>query len=94
MTSPFAPVPPRDLAKMAVGVAIGYKVQTVAANSIDEHTSLEKDSATVQIGSGVLGMYVATKLGPISDKAIDVTFDFVIAQRNKRRDRKNDSDEK
>lgn len=96
MTSPFAPVPPRDLAKMAVGVAIGYKVQTVAANAIDDHTSLDKDSAPVQIGTGVLGMYVATKLLPITDKAIDTTFDFVIAQREKRREKKNknDSEEK
>lgn len=94
MTSPFAPVPPRDLAKMCIGVAIGYKVQNVTANAIDDHTSLDEDSAPVQIATGVLGMYVAAKLVPITDKAVDTTFDFVIAQRNKRRDRKNNSDEK
>jgi hypothetical protein len=97
MTSPFAPVPPRDLAKMCIDVAVGYKVQHVAANAIDDHTSLEKDSAPVQIGAGVIGMYVATKLSPITDKAVDVAFEFVIAQREKRqakKDKKNDSEEK
>jgi hypothetical protein len=96
MTSPFAPVPPRDLAKMCIGVAIGYKVQTVAAHAVDEHTSLEEDSAAVQIGTGVLGMYVATKVDPITEKAVDTVFDFVIAQRDKRREKnkKNDTEEK
>lgn len=88
MTSPFAPVPPRDLVKMIADVAVGYEVQHVTANAIADNTSLEEDSRTVQIATGVLGMYVATKLSPITDKIVDTTFDFVIAQRNRRREKK------
>lgn len=97
MTSPFAPVPPRDIAKMCIGVAIGFKVSDVASNAIVDNTSLEEDSRTVRIGTTVLGMYVAEKLSPITEKAVDTTFDFVIAQRAKRqakKNKKNNSEEK
>lgn len=97
MTSPFAPVPPRDLARMVIDVAIGYEVQHVATNVISDNTSLDEDSRPVLVGTSVLGMYVATKLSPITEKIVDTTFDFVIAQRDKRREKKNkknDSEEK
>lgn len=97
MNSPFAPMPPRDLAKAAINIAIGYKVQDTAARAIVDNTSLEEDSKSVRFGTTLLGVYVATKLDPITEKVVDTTFDFVIAQRNKRRERnnkKNNTEEK
>ena len=97
MTSPFAPVPPRDLAKMIVDTAITFEVSRRASRAITEHTSFDEDSRAVNVGTTVFGMYVATKLSPITDKAVNVTFDFVAKQRARRqakKDEKNNTEEK
>jgi hypothetical protein len=92
MISPFAP---RDIAKNVVNVLVAAKVTDVASDAMVDYTSLEEDSKTVRISSSLIGMYIAAKLDPVTDKIIDKTADFIVAANTKRKNRKkNDTEEK
>lgn len=91
----FSPFAPRAIAKTAVNILITAKVSDVASDVMVDYTALEEDSKTVQISSGLIGLYIASKLDPITDKIVDKTADFIVAANNKRKDKKkNDPEEK
>lgn len=91
----FSPFAPRAIAKTAVNILITAKVSDVASDVMVDYTALEEDSKTVQISSGLIGLYIASKLDPITDKIVDKTADLIIAANNKRKDKKkNDTEEK
>jgi len=93
MTSPFAPVPPRELVKTLADVAVAAVVTAKMTSVISDHTELEKDSLTVRIGSGFVGAAASQIVEPGTHKTVDIVFDFVIAQRNKRNEKKNKKDD-
>jgi hypothetical protein len=89
------PFTPREIAKYGINALIYSKASDVASDVMVDYTSLEEDSKTVRISSSLIGMYIAAKLDPVTDKIVDKTADFIVAANNKRKDKnKNDTEEK
>jgi hypothetical protein len=85
---------PRNVAKFVVTAIIAAKTSDYAEDAITEHTSLESDTLTVEIGSRVIGWFVADKLKPHTDMVVDKTADYVTAKREARNAKKNTTEEK
>jgi hypothetical protein len=83
---------PRGVAKFVVNAAVAAKVSATTVNAIDENTRYDKDNFLVGTTGTLVGAYVSAKLEPLTDKAVDLTADFITAQREKyetRRSEKN-----
>jgi hypothetical protein len=66
------PVSKTDIAKMAVQMAVAMKSTQIVEQQVVQLTSLDPDGVTVKVGSTVAGHFVAYKLKPFSDKAVDI----------------------
>lgn len=86
MDTPFTA---RNVVKFVAKAAIAAKTAELAADAMVDYTALEEDSATVKIGSRVIGWYISDKLEPVTDKMVDKSADFIAAQRAKRQAKKN-----
>lgn len=60
-----------ELAKTAVSGGVAISTASLVETQIDERTSLDPNSTAVQVGSGAVGMYVAMKVKPLTDRAVD-----------------------
>ena len=85
---PNMPFTPRNVTKFVAKAAVAGYTAKFTANTVSDHTRFEEDDTLVDIGSTVVGWYVSEKLKPITDKVVDVTFDFVATQRAKHQDKK------
>jgi hypothetical protein len=84
----------RNVAKFVVQAVIAQKATDLTEDAIVDHTQFEEDDMIVTIGSRVVGWYVADKLKPYSDKAVDRTADFIVAKREARKAKKDTNEEK
>lgn len=83
----------RNATKYAVKAVIHLKTASLAADTIDDYTGFDDDSTAVKIGAYMVGWYVSDKLKPLTDKAVDKTFDYAAAKREARRNKKNTEQE-
>lgn len=86
------PFTPRNVAKFVVRLTIQSKVAKVAEDAITEHSRFEEDDLMVEIPAQLLGWYVSGKLKPLTDKMVDKTADFVVAKREARRTKKDNTE--
>lgn len=82
---------PRNVAKyVAKGIIYGKTAQLTKETIVD-HTQFEDDDIIVTISGGLVGWYVSDKLKPVTDKMIDKTADFIVAKREARKAKKDDT---
>lgn len=74
-----------DIAKMAVSMIVARKVTDLTGDVICDHTNLDPDSMTVEIGSYVVGATVAYKARPLTDKIVDKTIERYQSWRESRK---------
>ena len=79
----------RNVAKWIVISIVDVKTTQLTADTIADHTHFEKDDLFVKLASGAVGMVVASTVKPVTDKMVDRTADFAVAQWNKRKPKKN-----
>lgn len=79
----------RHVAKWLVQSLIAAKTAEITADAADNYTRFEKDSLTVKLGAGAVGMIVSKKLEPVTDKLVDKTADFLVKKRADFRAKKN-----
>lgn len=84
---------PRGLAKFVVTTTIQVKTSMVTRQAIADHSSADSTNLPVVVVGAVVGMYVSGLAKPYTDKAVDKTFDFVIAKRDARRTKKSQKTE-
>lgn len=84
----------RNVAKFVVQAVIAGKVTEITEDAIVDRTQFEEDDMIVDIGSRVIGWYVASKARPYTDKAVDHVADFVAAKRDARKTKKDTPEEK
>lgn len=82
----------RTVAKYIVNGAISFKTTQFVKNAVSDYTRFEKDDLIVNLAAGAVGLVVANTLEPLTDKAVNVTFDFVSAQHKKFKDRRKTDD--
>lgn len=80
---------PPSIAKWLITSYIAMKVGRVTAQTIDNHTPLEKDSTPVQLGSGLVGMLVSAHAKPYTDKMVDKTSMYIAVKRVAHQNKKN-----
>lgn len=85
---------PRNVTKFVVQAVIAGKATELTEDAITDHTRFDEDDMIVNIGSRVVGWYVASKLKPYTDMAVDRTADFVVAKREARKSKKDTPEEK
>lgn len=78
----------RNVTKFIAKAIVAAKTAEITADAITDHTHYEEDDLVVELGSKVVGWYVAEKLEPITDKMVDTTADFVSERRAKRQAKK------
>ncbi len=83
------PFTARNVTKFVARSIVAAKTAQLTAEAIADHTEYETDDTIVEIGSGVVGWYVAHKLQPVTDAVVDRTADFVTAKREARKAKKN-----
>jgi hypothetical protein len=83
MNLPMKPFTARNASKFVAKSIVTLGVAKQTAEIVDDYTQLDEDDNIVTIGSTLVGWYVSDKLKPVTDKIVDTTFDFVIAQRVK-----------
>jgi len=81
----------RNVTKYAVKAAVHGYVASVAADAITDYTRFEEDDAVVRISSNVIGWGVSDKLKPVTNKIVDKTADFIVAKREARKSKKNNT---
>lgn len=74
----------RNATKFIVKSIVAHKTKGLVAATFADYTEYEEDAFGVQLGASVVGWAVSDKLKPVSDKIVDVSFDFVAERRNKR----------
>jgi hypothetical protein len=84
---------PRNIAKGVVKSIVAIKTSQFAKNQITDYTRFEEDDMIVKISTGIIGGYVASRLSPVTDYAVDKTADFVVAKWHAHKDKKNDKPE-
>lgn len=84
----FAPTTKTDIAKLALSTIVSRKTADLVSDQAATHTELDPDSATVEIGSMVVGSLVAYKARPLTDKIVDKTVDAYQSWREKRQAKK------
>lgn len=84
---------PRGIAKYVATGIVGNRSAKLAENVIVDHTRFEKDALIVELGTGLIGAYVAMKLRPATDYAVDKAADYIVAKRAEFADKKNQKTE-
>jgi hypothetical protein len=82
---------PRNIAKGVVKSIVAIKTSQFAKNQITDYTRFEEDDMIVKISTGIIGGYVASRLSPVTDYAVDKTADFVVAKWHAHRTRRTTS---
>ncbi|MGG6498823.1 UNVERIFIED_CONTAM: hypothetical protein NY603_38430, partial [Bacteroidetes bacterium 56_B9] len=72
----------------AVRMTVQIKTTNFTRQAIADHTAMETTDTPVMLASSVVGWYVADKVKPHTDLAVDKTADFINAKREKRQARK------
>lgn len=72
---------PRNVAKYVAQAIVAGKTAQLTEDAIVDHTRFEEDDMIVDISSHLVGWFVASKLKPVTDRAVDVTADFIAAKR-------------
>jgi hypothetical protein len=80
----------RTVAKFVVNGAISFKTNQFTKNLITDYTRFEKDDLVTNLTAGAVSLVVTQALEPLTEKAVDVTFDFVGTQYKKLKNRKKD----
>lgn len=83
---------PRNVAKFVFKALVASKASNMAEDVITNHTQFEEGDTVVNISSGVIGWYVADKLKPYTDSMVDKTADFIVAKREARNAKKNNTE--
>lgn len=83
------PFTARNVTKFVAKSLVAAKATQLTAEAIADNTHYEKDDTVVEIGSGVVGWYISSKLAPVTDAIVDKTADFVTAKREARKAKKN-----
>jgi len=84
----------RNVTKFTVRNIIFLETAELTSDAVTDYTSFDEDDLVVRIGSKIVGWYVAEKVRPVTDKMVDVTFDFVAAKRDARAAKKSTETEK
>lgn len=85
---------PRNVSKWLLRSVVDMKVTQLTRNAVANYTRYESDNMLVTLGAHAVGWAVAAQLQPVTDKIVDVTADFATEQYNKRRTKKNKTEEK
>lgn len=83
------PFTARNVAKFVVKAIVAAKSTQIAEDVITDHTSLEEDTLAVDILSKTAGWFVADKIEPYTNAAVDKTADKIAEYRAKKQDKKN-----
>lgn len=96
MTDPteLPPFTPRNVAKFVVKSTISVTVASRTRRAIADHSAFETTDTPVIVGAAVVGWYVSEKVRPVTDKAVDKTFDFASAKRDALRARRAEKSQK
>lgn len=73
----------RNVAKFVVKAVVHGKTAQLTEQAIVDRTQFEEDDIVVDIAGNVVGWYVSDRLKPLTDAAVDKTFDFVAARFNR-----------
>jgi hypothetical protein len=87
-------ITPRSATKYFAQSLVAIKVDRTVNNAVADHTRFRSDSLIVEALTGLVGWSVAGAVSPITDKAVDKTFDFVAEKWGQRKTKQNKSDEK
>lgn len=72
---------PRNAAKFVARSIVANQTAKLAEQTITDHTQFEEDDFVVDITGTVIGWYVAHKLKPVTDGAVDRVADFIATKR-------------
>lgn len=89
----FSKITPRSVAKHIAKSAVAIKTSQIAEGAITDYTGFEKDDMVVKITTGFIGGYVAYRLSPVTDYAVDKVADFIVAKREDFKTKKNEKPE-
>lgn len=78
----------RNVSKFIVTSIIAIKTADVAEDVITDHTRFEEDDLVVNVGSKLIGWFVADITKPTTDKVVDKTADFIATKRANRQAKK------
>jgi hypothetical protein len=87
------PFTPRNVVKYVVKTAVYLKATSLLEDAMVDYTRFEEDDIVVKIAPKVVAWYVSDKLQPVTDKAVDVTADFIVAKREAHKAKKNQTEE-
>jgi hypothetical protein len=87
------PFTPRNVVKYVVKTAVYLKATSLLEDAMVDYTRFEEDDIIVKIAPKVVAWYVSDKLQPVTDKAVDVTADFIVAKREAHKANKNKTEE-
>ena len=90
MNMPFTP---RNVVKYVVKTAVYLKATSLLEDAMVDYTRFEEDDIIVKIAPKVAAWYISDKLQPVTDKAVDLTADFIVDQREARKANKNKTEE-
>lgn len=74
----------RNATKFVVKTLVASHVAQFTETAITDHTRFDEDDHVTNIGSSLVGWYVADKLKPVTDAIVDKTADKVTAFREAR----------
>lgn len=83
---------PRKIAKSVAKSIVAIKTKQIAEDVITENTDFEKTDMIVKISTGLISGYVAQQVSPFTDYAVDKAADFIVAKREARSAKKNETD--
>lgn len=84
---------PRTVTKFAVKMTVQVKVAALTRQAIADHSAYASTETPVVVAGAVVGLIVSEKVKPVTDKAVDKTFDFVANRREARKARKSQKTE-
>jgi hypothetical protein len=83
----------RNVAKWVTTSVVAIKTAELAAETVSDYTRFEEDDLVVNLGSKCFGWFVSSRLEPVTDAMVDKTADFLVAQWDKRRTKKDTENE-
>lgn len=84
----------RNAAKYAVKATVHLNTSQLTKSLITDYTSFDDTDNSVKIAAYLVGWYVSDVVKPVTDVAVDKTFDFVAAKREARKAKKNTEETK
>lgn len=87
------PFTPRNVVKYVAKTAVYLQATRLLENAMVDYTQFEQDDIVVKIAPKVVAWYISDKLQPVTDTAVDKTADFIVAKREARKTKKNQTEE-